>query len=125
MLPLPFPEDSFDCVVSSMSLHWISDLPSTLTEINRILKPDGAILLAIPGGETLPELRSSLLLAETERDGGVSLRCGPYVDVPDVGRLLQGAGFRLNTVDVDSVAVSYPNMMVLMEVSESARLPSP
>ncbi|GMI33726.1 hypothetical protein TeGR_g342 [Tetraparma gracilis] len=80
-LPLPFPDASFDLVVSSMALHWVSDLPGTFREVNRVLKPDGAFLVAVPGGQTLPELRSSLLLAEQERDGGVSAHTGPFVDV--------------------------------------------
>jgi NADH dehydrogenase [ubiquinone] 1 alpha subcomplex assembly factor 5 len=114
-VPLPFPDNTFDCVVSSMALHWVSDLPGTLSEANRVLKPDGALFLAIPGGDTLTELRGSVLLAEQERDGGVSVRTGPYVSVPDVGRLLQGAGFNLPTVDVDEVRVEYPSMFVLTE----------
>ncbi|GMI33741.1 hypothetical protein TrCOL_g1558 [Triparma columacea] len=114
-LPLPFPSDTFDCVISSMALHWVSDLQGTLREINRVLKPDGAVFLAVPGGETLPELRSSLLMAEQERDGGVSVRTGPYVSVPDVGRLLQSSGFNLPTIDVDEVLVEYPSMFVLTE----------
>ena len=114
-LPLPFPDCSFDAVLSCLSLHWINDLPGTLSEANRVLKPDGALLLAVPGGETLPELRSSLLLAEQERRGGITPRVGPFVDVPSVGMLLQRAGFKLPTVDVDTVAVGYPDMFVLME----------
>lgn len=115
VLPLPFPSGSFDLVISSLSLHSVNDIPSTLSEAYRVLKPDGALFLAMPGGETLPELRSSLLLAETERDGGVSVRVGPFVDVSDVGSLLQRSGFKLPTVDVDTISVTYPNMYVLME----------
>eukprot|EP00518_Triparma_eleuthera_P005639 CAMPEP_0182453758 /NCGR_PEP_ID=MMETSP1319-20130603/685_1 /TAXON_ID=172717 /ORGANISM="Bolidomonas pacifica, Strain RCC208" /LENGTH=384 /DNA_ID=CAMNT_0024651713 /DNA_START=172 /DNA_END=1326 /DNA_ORIENTATION=+ len=115
VLPLPFPSNSFDLVISSLSLHSVNDIPSTLSEAYRVLKPDGALFLAMPGGETLPELRSSLLLAETERDGGVSVRVGPFVDVSDVGSLLQRSGFKLPTVDVDTISVTYPNMYVLME----------
>ena len=81
----------------------------------RILKPDGCFLASIIGGSSLPELRSALLLAESERDGGVSPRVGPFVDVSDIGRLLSGAGFALPTVDVDTLRFSFPNAMVLME----------
>jgi NADH dehydrogenase [ubiquinone] 1 alpha subcomplex assembly factor 5 len=67
------------------------------------------------GGSSLPELRAALLLAESERDGGVSPRVGPFVDVADMGRLLSSAGFALPTVDVDTLRFSFPNAMVLME----------
>ena len=67
------------------------------------------------GGTTLSELRSSFVLSELERDGGISTHCGPFVDHPDVGQLLQNAGFKLTTVDIDTISLGYPNAMVLME----------
>jgi len=112
---LPFPEETFDLVVSSMSFHWVNDLPRLLSEIKRVLKPNGCLLFALPGGNTLPELRSSLVLAELERIGGVSTHVGPYIDLSNVGSLLSGTGFKLPTIDVDDIQIGYPNMMVLME----------
>uniref|UniRef100_A0A7S1BZ18 Methyltransferase type 11 domain-containing protein n=1 Tax=Corethron hystrix TaxID=216773 RepID=A0A7S1BZ18_9STRA len=78
---LPFPDGTFDLVISSGSLHWVNDLPGVMAEAKRVLKPDGCILLAIVGGSTLPELRSALVLAETERHGGVSPHVGPFTEV--------------------------------------------
>ena len=72
-------------------------------------------MFAMVGGATLPELRSSLVLAEMERDGGVSPHVGPFVDFADVGSLISAAGFALPTVDIDTIQFSYPNAMVLME----------
>lgn len=54
---LPFAENSFDGVVSSLALHWVNDLPGTLIQVQRSLKPDGVFLGAMFGGETLYELR--------------------------------------------------------------------
>jgi len=114
--PLPFPDGTFDLVISSAALHWVNDLPGLLLEIKRVLKPDGCLIFAMVGGSsTLMELRSSLVLAEMERDGGVSSHVGPFVDFSDVGSLLTNAGFALTTVDVDTIPLSYPNAMVLME----------
>ena len=112
---LPFPSNTFDIVISSMSLHWVNDLPQLLSEVERILRPDGCFLFALPGGNTLPELRSSLVLAELERTGGVSTHVGPYVDLSNVGSLLTGVGFKLPTIDIDDVHIGYPNSMTLME----------
>ena len=67
------------------------------------------------GGGTLTELRSSLILAETERAGGVSSHVGPFVDASDVGRLLTSSQFALPTVDVDDITIGYPDSIVLME----------
>mmetsp|Transcript_12712 Transcript_12712/g.12805 ORF Transcript_12712/g.12805 Transcript_12712/m.12805 type:complete len:159 (-) Transcript_12712:76-552(-) len=67
------------------------------------------------GGSTLPELRSSLVLAEMERDGGVSSHVGPFVDFSDVGSLLTTAGFTLPTVDIDTLSLGFPHAFVVME----------
>ncbi|KAI4210157.1 MAG: hypothetical protein LQ351_006989 [Letrouitia transgressa] len=112
--PLPFPLQSFDAVLSSLSLHWINDLPAILTQINQILQPDSPFLAAIPGGDSLFELRTSLQLADLDRRGGVSTHVSPLADVRDVGGLLQRAGFRMPTIDVDDVVVDYPDTFALM-----------
>ena len=49
---LPFAPHSFDLVVTAMDLHWVNDLPGTLIQIGRILKPDGLFLGAMLGGAT-------------------------------------------------------------------------
>lgn len=48
---------TYDLVMSSMSLHWSNDLPAKLKAMARSLKPDGAFLCAMLGGDTLRELR--------------------------------------------------------------------
>lgn len=107
-------EGSFDAVLSSLSLHWINDLPSVLRQINNVLKPDAPLMAAMLGGDSLFELRTSLQLAELERRGGVSTHTSPLADVRDIGGLLQKAGFKLLTVDIDDIIVDYPSIFALM-----------
>jgi NADH dehydrogenase [ubiquinone] 1 alpha subcomplex assembly factor 5 len=114
-IPFPFPDGTFDLVISSASLHWVNELPAVFQEVNRILKPDGCFMFAMIGGTTLPELRASIVLAEIEREGGVSPHVGPFVELSDVGSLLQRAGFALPTIDVDTFKVAFPDAFVLME----------
>ncbi|KAI4190570.1 MAG: hypothetical protein L6R41_000722 [Letrouitia leprolyta] len=112
---LPFTPQSFDAVLSSLSLHWINDLPSLLSQIAKSLKPDSPFLAAIFGGDSLFELRTSLQLADLDRRGGVATHVSPLADVRDVGGLLQKAGFKLLTVDVDDIVVEYPDTFALMQ----------
>ncbi|KAI1506248.1 S-adenosyl-L-methionine-dependent methyltransferase [Biscogniauxia marginata] len=112
---LPYATDTFDLVLSSLSMHWINDLPGVLAQINRVLKPDCAFIGAMFGGDTLFELRTSLQLAEQERRGGISLHLSPLADVRDVGGLLQRAGFKMLTVDVDDIIVDFPDSFALMQ----------
>ncbi|KAI0182054.1 S-adenosyl-L-methionine-dependent methyltransferase [Hypoxylon sp. FL1284] len=112
---LPFGAASFDLVLSSLSLHWINDLPGLLAQVNHVLRPDCAFVGAMFGGDTLFELRTSLQLAEQDRRGGISPHVSPLADVRDVGGLLQRAGFKMLTVDVDDIVVDYPDTFALMQ----------
>jgi len=44
---LPFAAQSFDLVMSNLSLHWVNDLPGSLLQIRHVLKPDGLFLAAM------------------------------------------------------------------------------
>ncbi|CAE6454652.1 unnamed protein product [Rhizoctonia solani] len=109
------PHNSQDAVMSCLGLHWINDLPGALIQIRETLKPDGVFLGAMFGGDTLFELRTSLQLAQVEREGGISPRVSPMTDTRDVSNLMGRAGFTLLTVDTDDVRVSYPSIWELME----------
>lgn len=111
---LPFADGAFDLIASTLSLHWVNDLPGALLQIRRALKPDGLFLAAILGGDTLIELRRAFLDAEAETTGGTSPRTSPVADVADAGSLLQRAGFALPVVDTDTLTVTYPDMFALM-----------
>ncbi len=110
---LPFPDASVDLVLSSCALHWVNDLPGLLGEVRRVLRPDGAFLAAMLGGETLQELRESFYSAEMAEYGGVSPHVSPMVGVADAGNLLSAAGFGLPTVDTDTFTVEYPDPWAL------------
>ena len=92
---LPFAESCFDLILSNLSLHWVNDLPGSFVQVRRCLKPDGFFLAAILGGDTLIELRDSLMAAEIEIRDGVSPRLSPFMQISDAGALLQRAGSAL------------------------------
>ena len=92
----------------------MNDLPGTLIQAQKVLKPDGVFLGSILGGDTLFELRTAFQLAETERDGGISPHVSPMVQHQDIGSLLSRANFTLTTVDIDEITVNYPSVFELM-----------
>ena len=111
---LPFGDGSLDLVVSALSLQFVNDLPGTLIQIRRALKPDGLFLAALLGGDTLTELRQAFAAAEAEVEGGVSPRVAPFADVREMGALLQRAGFALPVTDVERLTVRYSSPFILM-----------
>jgi hypothetical protein len=86
-----------------------------LAQIRRALRPDGLLLAAMIGGDTLTELRQCFAAAEAELEGGVSPRVAPFADLRDVGSLLQRAGLALPVTDVDRVVVRYDSAFALMQ----------
>jgi SAM-dependent methyltransferase len=107
--------ESLDLAVSALALQLVNDLPGVLAQIRRALKPDGLLLAATLGGDTLTELRQSFAAAEAELEGGVSPRVAPFADLRDVGALLQRTGFALPVTDVDRIVVRYDSAFALMQ----------
>jgi SAM-dependent methyltransferase len=112
---LPFQPGSLDLVVSALALQFVNDLPGVLAQMRRALRPDGLLLAAMVGGDTLAELRQSFAVAEAECEGGVSPRVAPFADLRDVGGLLQRAGFALPVTDLDHIVVRYDSAFALMQ----------
>src|SRR5260221_2426946 len=111
---LPLQPESLDLVVSALAFQFVNDLPGVLAQIRRALRPDGLLLAAMIGGDTLTELRQAFAQAEAESEGGLSPRAAPFADLRDVGALLQRAGFALPVTDVDRTVVRYDNAFALM-----------
>ena len=107
-------EGRFDLGVSLLALQTVNDLPGVLIQMRRALAPDGLLIVALLGGETLTELRHSLTLAESEVLGGASPRVAPFVELRALGGLAQRAGLALPVVDLERVPVRYGDMFRLM-----------
>jgi len=105
---------SVDLIVAPLTLHWSADLPGSLIQIMRSLRPNGLMLASLPGPDTLVELRQSLLQAEAEVSGGAANRIDPFTDIRDAGALLQRAGFALPVVDQETITVRYDTALDLI-----------
>ena len=111
---LPCEPQSADLITSILDLHTVNDLPGALVQIKNILKPDGLFIGCLLGGETLYELRETLMQTEMAISSGASPRVAPFADTAQMGALLQRAGFALPVVDSEIIRVSYANMFNLM-----------
>ncbi len=105
---------SFDLIVCIGGLNWLNDVPGALIQLRRALVPDGFFCAHFPGGDSLTELRSCLISAESEITGGAANRVNPMIDVRDAGALLHRAGFAMPVADVDRLTVRYANPMALL-----------
>lgn len=114
---LQTPEDlegQFDLIISIFDLQSDDDIPGTLMRYRKHLAPDGLLLVAFLGGETLTELRQSLYAADQDVFGGATARVYPMVDYSQSAMLLGRTGLALPVVDMDRVTVSYRKLMSLI-----------
>jgi SAM-dependent methyltransferase len=74
---LPFPDRAFDAVISNHSLEHFHDLAGSLTEIGRILKPTGALYIAVPDASTFCDR----LYRWLARGGG---HLNPFTSAPEL-----------------------------------------
>jgi SAM-dependent methyltransferase len=111
---LPLEEGAHDLVVSTLLLHAMNDPVGQLVQMRLALKPDGLMLAALFGGQTLAELRASLAEAEAEIEGGLSPRVAPMAEIRVLGGLLQRAGYAMPVADSEKLTVTYATPLHLM-----------
>ncbi|MFZ4122507.1 MAG: class I SAM-dependent methyltransferase [Caulobacterales bacterium] len=112
---LPFAPNSFNLILAPLALNWTNDLPGTLIQLRASLLPDGLLLATLFGPETLHELRSVLLQAESELTSGAALRIAPFAELREAAGLLQRAGFALPAADRDVTTVRYRSPFALLQ----------
>ncbi|GMM38828.1 hypothetical protein DASC09_061670 [Saccharomycopsis crataegensis] len=106
----------FNCIISNLCMHWINNLPEFLVKTYNLLDEKDSIFIgSMFAQDTLFELRSSLQLAEMERKGGLSPHVSPFVTVQDLGNLLNRAGYKMVTIDIDEVVIDYPDLLTIMD----------
>lgn len=106
-------KERFDLVLAVGTLDTVNQLPLALRHIRSALRPDGVLMGALAGGDSLPALRGALIEAD-RASGGVSARVHPRIDPASLAALLASAGFVAPVVDVDRVTLRYPNLMRLV-----------
>jgi malonyl-CoA O-methyltransferase len=105
---LPFADDSFDMVFSSLALQWSNDLRAAFAEIHRVIKPGGVLMFTTLGVNTLQELRA----AWAEIDN--LPRVHQFMDMHDVGDAMLAAGLAQPVVDMEEIVMTYGEFGDLM-----------
>ncbi len=103
-----------DLVIHTLGLHWANDPVGQLIQCRNALEPDGLLIVAALGGQTLSELRSCLGQAEVDLTGGLSPRVAPMGEIRDLGALLQRAGLALPVADSLTLTAEYADIWHLM-----------
>jgi ubiquinone/menaquinone biosynthesis C-methylase UbiE len=107
---LPFPDGNFDLILCQFGLMFFRDRRASLTEMHRVLRPGGRIVLSVwQGLERHPFYRtlhnvSSQLLGKSVVQTVFSLG-----DSDEVRKLLSDAGFQQIEIEPLSIMARFPN----------------
>jgi len=105
--------EGYDLCLAMGTLDTVNDLPQALARIRASLNPDGLLLGAMAGGETLPQLRAAMRAADAVRGEAVP-HVHPRIEAGALATLLSAAGLTMPVVDVDRVRVSYETLARLV-----------
>ena len=111
---LLLPRQGYDLIVSLFDLQVINDVPGFLSRIRAHLRPDGLMIAAALGGDSLTELRQAFLRADAETSGGAFARVAPFIPLADAGGLLQRSGYALPVTDLETYPIRYGDPLRLM-----------
>jgi SAM-dependent methyltransferase len=124
---LPFPDASFDAVISQFGLMFFADRLQALREMRRVLTPGGRVAVAVWDSiENIPAYASEVALLDRvagPRAAG-ALRA-PFVlgDRNELSSLFDTAGFSAVGVVTDRGAARFPSIRTMVEADLRGWLP--
>ena len=107
------PQGAYDLILAIGTLDTVNGLPLALRLLRHALRPNGLLIGALAGGDTLPQLRAAMRAADAVA-GAAAPHAHPRIEPAAVAPLLEQAGFARPVVDVDRVRVSYPSLSRLI-----------
>jgi len=102
---MPFADESFDGIFSSLMLQWANDPLAILREMRRVAKPQGRCVISTLTQGTLQELRDSF---------GTS-HVSAFLPAPDLLDFAAHAGFKIGLSEQATITEYYPDAMRLMQ----------
>lgn len=103
---LPFKDASFGLIWSNLALHWLGDPSGALREARRVLEVGGLLMFAVPGPDTLRELRNAF--------GDKHTHTQHFIDMHDWGDMLVGNGFSDPVMNMEMLTVTYADLDALI-----------
>lgn len=106
---LPLADSSVDLVFSSMMLHWTSNIGQMLSQLARVLKPDGLFMFATLGEGTLRELRQAWAAADQ------FTHVLEFIPMRHLGDKLIQSGMVEPVLDSEVITVTYDSVRSMAE----------
>jgi malonyl-CoA O-methyltransferase len=105
---LPLRTSSLPMLWSSLALQWANDAEGCFREWRRVISPDGLLVFATFGPDTLKELRQAF----AQVDGGAHV--SRFADMHDLGDMLVHAGFQHPVMEMEMLTLTYGDLKSLL-----------
>ena len=106
----PFAPQSFDIILSCLSLQVSESPPRTLSRLHTLVRPGGFVLSQFVGGASLSHLRDALIETDLETSLGARQRTLPMMDMQTTLSLFQHAGLVGCICDEERVSFSFQTL---------------
>ena len=106
---LPFRENYFDLVVSSLTLQWCNNLDTIFAEVNNLLKANGVFLFSSFGPDSLKELRDCWARVDDY------VHVNAFIDMHDIGDALMRNGLMFPILNMEKIVLTYNECRQLMD----------
>ena len=106
---MPFASGIFDLVFANQVIHWSSSLASVMSELSRVMNPQGCLMFSTLGPDTFCELRQAW--ATTDNHAHVN----DFIDMHDMGDILMSEHFLDPVVDMEILTAQYSTLPRLLQ----------
>ena len=124
---LPYDNESFDVVVSQFALMFFNNKHRALTEMQRVLKENGRLVIAVwPSLETVPVYAAEVeLLERLAGKPAADALTAPFVlgDADEFVKLMTNAGVKEVTITTQSGVARFPSIRFMVEADLRGWLP--
>jgi len=111
----PFKEKIFDLIISNYYLHFSNNFDLLINNINYSLNDSGFFIAAIPGNNTLPELKNAMIEADIEIYGGAYRRFTELYSIERINEILKKNNFKDSVIERDMLKFYYSNLYNLFK----------
>lgn len=105
---LPLKDNSVDILLASMLLPQCGDSEAVFLEINRVLKPGGAVLFASLGPDSMKSMMDVMNLVDHHNERQL------FTDMHDLGDMMAAAGLAQPVLDIEYLDVSYRSVDAML-----------
>ena len=105
----PFKEESFDTILSSLTLHWCKVDLDLFLRYSHLLKPEGLLLFTAAGPDTFREFK------KCPQEIYNKLRFNRFLDMHHYGDFMLNADFKDPVVDNEIITLEFSSLDLLLK----------